>query len=224
MMRRSFLMLALCGALAACGAAEPKWASDADVAKAYYVHNGPPELTLYTVISTGNGAGVHSGLLINGSQRVMFDPAGSWTLPQLAERNDVHHGMTDKMVNFYIDYHARETYDVVEQTLPVSAEVAELVMKKAMAYGAVPKAHCTDSITDILKDVPGFETIPKTMFPKKLMAAFATLPGVKERTITDTDADNNHGVLIVQKEDLARVNAEMQAEHAAKLAAQKPLP
>jgi hypothetical protein len=30
------------------------------------------------------------------------------------------------------------------------------------------------------------------------MKAFGKRPGVIERTITDTDADNNHGVLLVQ--------------------------
>lgn len=200
-MRRNILVLVACAVLAACGAAEPSWAPDEAVAKARYVHKGPPAITLFTVVSTGNGSGAHSGLMINGSQRVMFDPAGSWSLPMLAERNDVHFGITDKMVSFYVDYHARETYDVVEQTVTVSPEVAELVMKRAMAYGAVPKAHCTDSITSILRGVPGFETIPATMFPKTLMTAFGKLPGVKERRITDDDADDNHGVLLLQRND-----------------------
>ena len=200
-MRRNIFVLVACAALAACGAAEPSWAPDEAVAKARYVHKGPTAVTLFTVISTGNGSGAHSGLMINGSQRVMFDPAGSWSLPALAERNDVHFGITEKMVSFYIDYHARETYDVVEQTVVVTPEVAELVMKRAMAYGAVPKAHCTDSISSILRGVPGFETLPATMFPKSLMKAFGTLPGVKERTITDDDADDNHGVLLLQRND-----------------------
>lgn len=197
-MRRNLVVLALCAGLAACGAAEPKWAPDADVAKARYVHDGPKAVTLFTVINVDNESGAHSGLMINGSQRIMFDPAGSWTLPKLAERNDVHFGITEKMKNFYIDYHARETYYVVEQTVEVSPEVAEKVMQRAMAHGAVAKAHCADSITAVLKDVPGFETIKPTMFPKKLMTQFGQLPGVKERKITDDDADDNHGILLLQ--------------------------
>lgn len=199
-MRNLFLCLALL-VLTACGAAEPKWAPDADVARATYVHDGPPSITLFTVTSTTNGSGAHSGLLINGSQRVMFDPAGTWMHPGLPERNDVHFGLTPKMVNFYIDYHARETFDVHEQTVIVSPQVAEMVMQRAMAYGAVPKANCARSISSILSDVPGFESLPVTYFPNKLMRNFATLPGVTQRTITDTDADNNHGVLLVQAGD-----------------------
>lgn len=200
-MRRHLLGLALLGALAACGAAEPTWAPDSAVASARYVHDGPPAITLFTVISTRNGSGAHSGLMINGSQRIMFDPAGSWKLPRLAERNDVHFGIDDKMVNFYIDYHARETFYVVEQTKIVSPQIAELVMQRAMAYGAVPKANCTNSISAILAGVPGFEGLPRTYFPKKFMDAFGTLPGVTSRTITDDDADDNHGILMVQEGD-----------------------
>lgn len=187
--------------LAACGGAEAEWASDAEVSAARYVHKGPPSITLFTVLSTRDGSGAHSGLLINGSQRVIFDPAGTWHHPRLPERNDLHYGMTPKMVSFYIDYHARETYDVVEQTVIVSPGVAELAMQRAMAYGAVPKAQCTNSISSILAGVPGFEGLPKTWYPAKYMAAFAKLPGVTNRKYTDDDADQNHGVLLVQAGD-----------------------
>ena len=200
-MYRILLSLALALTLVACGPAEPKWAPEDAVQSARYVDPGPPTVTLFTVISTRNGSGAHAGLMINGSQRVIFDPAGTWYHPRLPERNDVHFGMTPKMVNFYIDYHARETYNVIQQTLVVSPETAELVMRRAMAYGAVPKAQCTVAISSILRGVPGFETLPQTWFPKVLMKAFAKLPGVTGRTITDDDADNNHGVLLVQAGD-----------------------
>ena len=200
MMRLVVALMALLS-LVACGAAESEWASDADVASARYVHKGPTSITLFTVLATRDGAGAHSGLLINGSQRVMFDPAGTWQHPRLPERNDVHYGMTPKMVSFYIDYHARETYDVIEQTVIVSPGVAELAMQRAIAYGAVPKAQCTNSISTILSGVPGFEGLRKTWYPAQYMASFATLPGVTTRKHTDSDADQNHGVLLVQAGD-----------------------
>jgi hypothetical protein len=196
-MRRLFLALAAALSLSAC-AAERVYAPDEAVAAAAYVHAGPPAITLYTVTSTRNGAGAHSGLLINGNQRLMFDPAGTWRHPRLPERNDVHFGMTPKMVNFYIDYHARETYDVVEQTVVVTPEVAAIAMQRALAYGAVPKAQCTTAVSSILRGVPGFESMPSTLFPKRLMQSFGELPGVTTRKITDDDADQNHGVLMVQ--------------------------
>ena len=199
MKRLSFALFATLF-LSACGA-EPIWAPDEAVAEARYEHVGPTSVTLYTVLSTRSGTGAHAGLLINGSERVLFDPAGTWRHPKLPERNDVHFGITPKMVDFYIDYHARETYDVVEQTIMVSPEVADLIMARAKAYGAVPKANCTIAISRVLDGVPGFEILPMTWFPKRMMEGFADLPGVQTRRVTDDDADENHGVLLVQAGD-----------------------
>ena len=64
-------------ALTACAAKAP-FAPDAAVQAAAFVAEGPPSVTLFTVINNRSGAGAHSGLMINASQRVMFDPAGSW--------------------------------------------------------------------------------------------------------------------------------------------------
>jgi hypothetical protein len=199
MFRLVFALLALLS-LAACGA-EPKWDSDEFVARSHYVFDGPPSLTLFTVVSTRDGTGAHSGLMVNGAERIMFDPAGTWHHPALPERNDVHYGMSPKMVNFYIDYHARETFDVIEQTIVVSPEVAALVAAKVKAYGAVPKANCTNAISSILRGVPGFESLHHTWYPAKFSKEFGTLPGVTTKRITDDDADNNHGVLMVQAGD-----------------------
>lgn len=188
-------------ALAACGgAATQSTSSAADVTAARYVHSGPPAITLFTVINNKTGGGAHSGLMINAGERVLFDPAGSWYHPQKPEQGDVHYGIDDRMVAYYIDYHARVTYRVVEQTVPVSPEVAAMVMARAKAHGAVAKAHCADSISQILRDVPGFETMPNTFFPNKLSAAFGKLPGATIKVITDDDADDNHGVLLIEPE------------------------
>ena len=199
-MWRLILCLAAALTLAGC-AAEPKWSSDAVVTQAAYRAPGPPTITLFTVVGSHRNQGAHSGLLINGSQRVMFDPAGSWQHPRIPERNDVHFGMTDKMVAFYIDYHARETYNVVEQTLVVTPEQAEAALRAALNYGAVKKSYCTVATSSVLRSVPGLESIDKTWFPKQVMKQFGEIPGVTTRTITDNDADKNHGVLLVQAQD-----------------------
>jgi hypothetical protein len=196
-MHRLILSFVALLGLAAC-AAETVYAPAEAVAAARYVHDAPPSITLFTVINNRSGAGAHSGLLINASQRVMFDPAGTFGHPRVPERNDVHYGMTPRVVNFYIDYHARETFRVIEQTVVVSPGVAELVKQRAEAYGAVPKAQCSNSISAILRGVPGFESMGSTWYPAKLSASFGKLPGVTSRTITDDDADKNHGVLLVQ--------------------------
>lgn len=202
-MRRLAFSLALTLALAACGA-EPVWAPDEAVARAHYVTGEPPSITLFTVVRKSGNEGAHSGLMIDGSQRVMFDPAGTWQHPTVPERNDLHYGITEQMRKFYIDYHARETYDVIEHKVFVSPEVAELAIRRAEAYGAVNKAFCGNSVSDILKGLPGFESVPRTFFPNKIMRAFAELPGVTTKIHHDGDPDNNSGVLLIQKSSVSQ--------------------
>ena len=193
-MLRIFLSLAALLTLAACGA-QSKWASDEFVASKRYVYDGPPMLTLFTVISNRSDAGAHLGLMINGSQRVLFDPAGTFQHPNIPERNDVHYGITPAVVDFYIDYHARVTYRVVRQDIVVSPEVAEQAIRLVEAYGAVPKAYCTKSITEILRQLPGFESMPNSFYPKKAMEAFGRLPGVTSQVFYDNDPEENGYIL-----------------------------
>ena len=192
--------LLLFALLLGCGStAEPKWAPMDEVAQARYRHDGPPSITMFTVLNNRSGSGAHAALMINGSQRIMFDPAGTWWHPQIPERNDVHYGITPRVEAFYIDYHTRETYDTVIQTIEVRPEVAERAIQLVQNYGAVPKAQCTKAVTEILAQLPGFETTPQTWWPKQAMHAFGTVPGVRTKTVQDDDADDNHGVLIVQQ-------------------------
>jgi hypothetical protein len=196
-MRHLFLLFVLLG-LAAC--AQPKWAPEEQVQAARYVAGPPTYITLYTVVNKRNGSGAHSAILVNASERVIFDPAGTWYHPQLPERNDVTFGMTDKAINFYIDYHTRVTYDTIEQKVLVSPEVAELVLQRVKAYGAVAKGMCTVGTSGVLRGVPGFESLPATWFPRVLSREFGKLPGVTTRVITDEDADDNTGVLLLQRD------------------------
>ncbi len=196
MLRNALALVALV-VLTACGTTSAPSAPDEAIAAARYSHAGPAAITLFTVVNVKTGSGAHSGLLINGSQRVLFDPAGSFYHPRLPERADVHHGMNDKMVAFYIDYHARVTYDVIEQTVLVPQSVADAAIAAAYQRGPVAKSMCANSISGILAGLPGFEGIGSTWFPNKLSEEFGKLPGVTTRKITDTDADNNHGVLLI---------------------------
>ena len=193
-MRRLFLWMALCLSLAACGA-EPVWAPDEDIADKRVVHTGPSSLTLITVINNRSGAGGHTGLLIHADERVIWDPAGTWWNPSAPERNDLHYGMSPRMVDVYIDYHTRETYHTVTQKIPVSREVALKAKQLAANYGAVPKASCSQSTSAILRQLPGFETVPSTLFPTKIQDAFAKLPGVETATFYDDDPDDNSRLL-----------------------------
>ena len=198
-MRRFLTSLGLVAALAALGAcgADNVYAPDEHVEAVRYTHEGPPTITLFTVISNRSGAGAHSGLMVSGSQRVLFDPAGTWRHPHLPERHDVHFGINDAAVEFYVDYHARVAYHVVRQDIAVSPEVAEMALRLVQENGPVAKAMCSTSITAILRQLPGFESIPQNPFPKKPMLAFGKLPGVVE-TITYDDDPEENGYLLVQ--------------------------
>ncbi len=194
---RRWVAAACCLLLSACGAAEPRWASDEAISIYSYRPASGPELRLFTVVSTRNGSGAHSGLLIATPQeRILFDPAGSFALPFAPERNDVHHGITPHVLSIYIDYHARETYDVIEQRLKISSSQANRIAELAKSYGAVPKAQCSIAINRILKTVPGFERMQITYFPERTKEHFGQLPGVLTRVISDDDPDRNEGVLI----------------------------
>ncbi|TJZ92679.1 hypothetical protein FA743_07400 [Paracoccus gahaiensis] len=199
MKRRVFLAAAMPVTLAACGA-QNIWASDESLRAARYVSDEPPSITLLTVIGIPRGEGGHSGLMLNGSQRVIYDPAGSWQHPRIPERNDVLYGITDNFKNFYIDYHARSTYWVAEDTVPVTREVADLAIRRAEQNGAGNKSFCAVESGKVLSGVPGFEGVPRGFSPLRLRAWFLTLPGVQSKRHEDGDPANNHDVLLRQKD------------------------
>lgn len=177
-------------ALAGCGGAQSVWATDEAVARAAYWHDGPPMLTLFTMINNRSGQGAHSAIMINASQRVLFDPAGSVSHPSIPERNDVLFGITPRVADFYARAHARETYHVVIQDIPVSAAVAERAMQLALANGAVSQAYCTQATSGLLQRLPGFERIRKTWYPRDLAEQVETLPGVTTRRLYENDGDD----------------------------------
>ncbi len=202
MLRRLLIALVIPLGLAGC-AGDNIWAPDEAVRSARFVSDQPPSITLFTVIGIPKGEGGHSALMINGSQRVMFDPAGTWNHPHVPERHDVHYGITDNIRHFYIDYHARETYYVEEDTVYVSREVADAAIRAAEANGSVPKSFCANHAAAVLRQVPGFEGAPGGFSPLRLRDWFVTLPGVKVQKHMDGDPANNHDVLLVQKKKSA---------------------
>ncbi|MEL6520318.1 MAG: hypothetical protein AAFQ66_05100 [Pseudomonadota bacterium] len=189
-MVRCFAAIAALFFLVGC-TAESIWAPEEHVARAIYRHDGPPTITLFTMVNNRSGSGAHSGLMVNGSQRVIFDPAGTFHHPEIPERNDVHFGIRPNVLKFYIDYHARETYHVVTQEVRVSPEVANRALRLVQENGAVPKALCTSAITGILRQLPGFEGTKSTLFPGNAMAQFAQIPGVKTDKFFDDSPDFN---------------------------------
>ena len=186
--RRTFL-IGLPLALSACSA-EQVWAPDDVISRAIYREPGRSYLTLYTMKNIGSDSGAHSSLLINASHRVMFDPAGSFRQTRMPERNDVLFGVSPRLEQFYVSFHARETFYVTGQTVEVPADVAERAMNLAFAAGPVSQANCARVTSRILRQLPGFEVIDQTWFPTKIEEDFAMLPGVVTREYREDDADD----------------------------------
>ncbi len=189
-MRRILMILALPLMLAACGA-ERVWSEQHEIDAVAYRDPGPASLTLVTVMNKRSGNGAHTGLIINASQRVIWDPAGTFKHEAIPERNDVIYGASPRVVNYYTDYHARETYDVILQTVDVTPEIAERIKRAVEANGPVAKAQCGTVTSRILRGIPGFDSLRQTPFPKKIRDDFANLPGVRTQFIQDDDPDDN---------------------------------
>lgn len=149
------------------------------IVNAFYQHDGPPALTLFTVRNVETGNGAHSALMISGSQRILFDPAGTFGHPRIARYNHTHFGITPEIERLFISYHARETFYVVIQTLEVPTATAEAALRIAATHGPVPQALCTRATAGVLRQLPGFEGITPTLLPDRLERQFARLPGVR---------------------------------------------
>lgn len=188
MNRRQFL-IGTPFVLSACTAREV-WAPDTLVSQYIYREEGPKYLTLYTMKNVGSDNGAHSALLINASQRVIFDPAGSWEQEQMPERNDVLFGVSPRLESYYVSFHARVTYYVVGQRIPVAPDVAEQALNLSLAAGPAPQGSCSRFTSRLLRQLPGFESIGQTWFPNNLSDNFETLLGVETREYRETDADD----------------------------------
>lgn len=186
-MRRIFIALTLLLGLAACAVPEAPYADDETIAIYSYKDNEPRSLTLFTVVSNRSGAGAHTGLLISASERVLFDPAGSFYYERAPERNDLLYGITPAVEKAYAGAHARSTYHVVIQKIEVNAQQAETAFALARANGAVAPAYCTNATSSLLRKVPGFESIETTFYPNDLMKQLSKFPGVETTIYRDDD-------------------------------------
>ncbi len=131
-----------------------------------------------TVRNEDGGQGAHSALLINASERVLFDPFGRWSDPSAPERNDVLHGFSPEVEERYLAFQASGGYYYVRQEKAVAAEVAEQALALAKVRGPVGMAMCTVAVADVLAPLPGFGRLGRPWFPEHLSTRFARLPGV----------------------------------------------
>lgn len=178
---------------------QPK-ADAATLAAVSYRAPGPSTLTLYTMVNNRSGQGGHTSLMINASERVIFDPAGSFYADVVPEVDDVLFGITPGVEKAYRGGHARSTFHVVIQTVEVTPEQAEIAYQRARATGRVSGAFCAKSTASLLAGVPGFEQLNQTFYPVKLSDSFGALPGVVTEKYYETDSED-------LQDGLARGNA-----------------
>lgn len=176
--------------LAGC-AGEHQAASQSPLAYTPYVAQGPATITLITSINGRSDAGAHSALVINGSERVLYDPAGSWELQDgvAPERDDMHYGMFPAALDSYIAFQSNGVFYATEQTVVVPLAVADQAIAEAKAQGSTAKALCGHSVSTVLAKLPGFESLSVAYFPKAIAREFAKLPGVVETRIEGTTAE-----------------------------------
>ena len=196
MLRALLLTVFAALTLAGCGTNNPPPADPAAVARAAYVHSGPPQLTLLTVQSVASGSGAHTALMVNGAQRVLWDPAGSFRHPNVPEVNDLHYGITPNIERVYVDYHVRPDFFVTRQDLTVDAATANRLIALMRNHGAAPQATCTRSTSSMMREAGiGVGT---TWYPVSLMNDFAQLPGVTTQRIDTSNVDTRHNVVFGQ--------------------------
>lgn len=188
-MKRILCVALACVALAGC-AEKGKESSAEEIQSAIYRPVDGPKLTVFTMVNNRSGAGAHSAILIEGSQSVLFDPAGSFFHPKVPERADVLYGMSPNWVNIYKSAHARSNFRVVSQEIPVTAAQAEQALLLAQSSGPVPSAFCASATSGLLQQVEGFENIRSGFYPLKLMEQIEMRPDVVSTTYREDDSGN----------------------------------
>ena len=167
-------------------AAEPQ-----QIESARYVSDAPPSVTLMSMVNSRTNRSAHSALLINGSEQVIYDPAGTFQHPDLPRRGDVHYGITPRFLDYYERYHARFSYYVHTQTVPVSLSTANQVLANVEARGRTPKMFCAEAVTASLKPVPPFTDVGITLFPEGVREDFAKIAGVENGYVREVDVGKN---------------------------------
>ncbi|MEE9454767.1 MAG: hypothetical protein V3V13_10345 [Paracoccaceae bacterium] len=162
------------------------------VIAAKYINPEPASITLMTMVSAGGDFGEHSAILINASQQVLYDPAGSFRDKRLARARDVHYGVTPYMAAYYNSYHARFGYYVKVQKISVTPELAEEIFQRAVAQGTTGQLRCGLSVSSVLNGVPMFSSIRTTYYPGKIMDDFAKIPGVSTTYVRENDIGQNY--------------------------------
>ena len=188
-MRRALLALVAAAALAGCEVYAP--ATPEAIMAARYESPEPPSVTLLSMVNDSSGRSEHAALLINGAQQVLYDPAGTFTHPDLPRAGDIHYGMTPRYVDYYERYHARFGYFVEADRLPISRADADQLIADAQAEGQQMKMMCSLAVADVLRPLPQFQGVTKSIWPEGIRADFKRMPGVTTRYVREDDIGQN---------------------------------
>jgi hypothetical protein len=189
-MWRAFLALLAACVLAGCEIYRSAEPTEIDAVR--YVSDQPPSITLMSMVNSKSNRAAHSALLINGSEQVIYDPAGTFQHPELPRKGDVHYGVTPRFLDYYERYHARFSYYVHAQTIPVSRQTADQILANVQARGRTPKMFCAESVTGALKPVAPFQNLQITLIPETVRKDFAQIPGVQDSYVREVDVGKNN--------------------------------
>ena len=167
-------------------------APTAEISAAQFNNPDPAFVSLITMVNSNSEIGAHSALLLNGSQQIIYDPAGSFRHSELPRRDDVVYGITPRFADYYNSYHARFGYYVKVQTLDISREQADAMIAAAQARGHVGKLFCATAVADVMNDFPQFANIPVTFFPGAIMKRVARIDAVDTVVISEDDIGQNY--------------------------------
>lgn len=175
--------------LAACEFYDP--ATPTEISRASFVSDEPPSVTLISMVNNRSGRSAHAAVLINGSQQVLYDPAGTFQHPDLPRAGDIHYGMSPRFVRYYERYHARFSHHVEAQRVQVSRAAADELIARAQAQGKTPKMHCGLAAAAVLRPVAPFEQVRFSYFPEGMRRDFAAIPGVEKHFVYESDVGKN---------------------------------
>ena len=163
-----------------------------EISAAQYNNPEPASVSLITMVNSRSEFGEHSALLINGSQQIIYDPAGTFRHSELPRRDDVVYGITPRFARYYNSYHARFGYYVKVQTLEISRAQADQMIAAAQARGHVGKLSCANAVSDVLNDFPQFSNVRNTFFPGAIMKRVAENDAVNTTIIREDDIGQNY--------------------------------
>lgn len=163
-----------------------------EISAAQFTNPAPASVSLLTMVNDRSGGGEHSALLINGSQQVIYDPAGTFRHSQLPRRDDMVYGITPQFASYYNSYHARFGYYVQVQTLDISREQADQMIAASQARGHVGKLFCANAISDVLNDFSQFSEVRDTFFPGAIMKRVAAIEEIDTVIVREDDIGQNY--------------------------------